>query len=57
MKNIAEMVLFCLDNRRKAETVVACYYQLVSKKQELHRDVELLFTTLENKRPEVEAES
>lgn len=39
MKKIAEMILFCLDNRRKADTVVTCYCQLVSKKQDLQRDV------------------
>lgn len=57
MKKIAEMVLFCLENRRKVETVVTCYCQLVAKKQELHRDVDYLFATLQSKRPEVEAES
>ncbi len=56
-KKIAEMVMFCLDNRRKVETVVTCFCQLISKKQELHRDIDHLFANLEARRPEVEAEN
>jgi len=32
-KRIAEMIMFCLDNKRKMETIVSCYCQLVLKKQ------------------------
>jgi hypothetical protein len=46
IKKIAEMVMFCVDNRRKVETVVTCFCQLVGKKQELHRDIENLFANL-----------
>jgi ferredoxin-thioredoxin reductase catalytic subunit len=38
-KIIAEMVLFCLDNKRKIETIVTCYCQLALKKQELQKEL------------------
>jgi hypothetical protein len=36
-KKIAEMVMFCLDNRRKMETIISAYCQLILKKQDLKK--------------------
>jgi ferredoxin-thioredoxin reductase catalytic subunit len=38
-KRVAEMIMFCLDNKRKMETIVNCYCQLILKKQDLQRDL------------------
>ena len=39
-KRIAEMVMFCLDNKRKIESIISAYCQLVAKKQEIQRDLD-----------------
>jgi ferredoxin-thioredoxin reductase catalytic subunit len=36
-KRVAEMIMFCLENKRKMETIVNCYCQLVLKKQDLQK--------------------
>lgn len=38
-KRVAEMVMFCLDNKRKMESIIACYCQLVLKKQDLQKEL------------------
>jgi len=53
---IAEMVMFCLDNKRKIDTIITCYCQIVAKKQEIHRDIDKIFNNIELKKPEIEAE-
>ena len=49
------MVMFCLDNKRKMDVIIAAYCQLVLKKQELQRELDQLFINLHLKRPELEA--
>lgn len=48
--------MFCLDNKRKIESIIACYCQLVAKKQDLQREIEKTLITLEQRKPEYEAE-
>lgn len=55
-RKVAEMIMFCLDNRRKTDTIVTCFCQLITKKQDLQQDIEAIYSNLEAKRPEVEAE-
>ena len=50
------MVMFCLDNKRKIESIISAYCQLVAKKQEIQRDLDQLFINIQMKRPQLEAE-
>ena len=52
-KKIAEMVMFCLDNKRKMDVIIAAYCQLVLKKQELQKELDQLYINLHLKRPEL----
>jgi hypothetical protein len=53
---IADMVMFCLDNKRKIDTIITCYCQIVAKKQQLHADIDAIGSNIELRRPEIEAE-
>ena len=55
-KIIAEMVMFCLGNQRKMETIINAYCQLVHKKHQLHKEMEKLAVNLLLRRPQLEAE-
>lgn len=48
---IAEMILFCLDNKRKIDTIVTCYCQIVAKKDELQRDIANILSSIELRKP------
>ena len=53
-KRIAEMVMFCLDNKRKMEIIISAYCQLVQKKKELGKELEDVAFKLVIKKPELE---
>ena len=45
-RKIAKMIMFCFENKRKIEGIVNYYHQLISKKQDLQKDIEKMIENL-----------